>query len=102
MTTTTDGPTPVTRTLRRSPSDRMLTGVAGGLGEYFAVDAVIFRVLFAVLAFFGGIGLLMYLACWLLLPEPGVEVSALDRAIERLRRHRVPPWLVIGGGALVL
>jgi phage shock protein PspC (stress-responsive transcriptional regulator) len=102
MTTTTDGPTPVTRTLRRSPSDRMLTGVAGGLGEYFAVDAVIFRVLFAVLAFFGGIGLLMYLACWLLLPEPGVEVSALDRGIERLRRHRVPPWLVIGGGALVL
>ena len=46
----------------------MVTGVAGGLGEYFRVDPVIFRVLFAVLSFFGGVGLLLYLLCWLLIP----------------------------------
>lgn len=90
------------RQLRRSRGDRIVSGVAGGLGEYFAVDAVIFRVLFAVLSFFGGVGLLAYAIGWLLLPEPGDGDSALDRALRQLRARRVPPWLVIAGGALLL
>jgi len=80
----------------------MVSGVAGGLGEYFGVDPVIFRVLFAVLSFFGGVGLLMYGLAWLLVPEPDVNSSALDRAIGQLRVRRVPPWLVLIGGGLVL
>jgi phage shock protein PspC (stress-responsive transcriptional regulator) len=90
------------RWLRRSRTDRMVSGVAGGLGEYFGVDPVIFRVLFAVLSFFGGVGLLMYGLAWLLIPEPDVSTSALDRAIGQLRARRVPPWLVLIGGAIVL
>lgn len=90
------------RWLRRSRADRMVSGVAGGLGEYFGVDPVIFRVLFAVLSFFGGVGLLMYGLAWLLVPEPDVATSALDRAIGQLRVRRVPPWLVLIGGAIVL
>jgi phage shock protein PspC (stress-responsive transcriptional regulator) len=80
----------------------MVTGVAGGLGEYFGVDPVLFRVLFAVLSFFGGVGLLLYLLCWLLIPEPDATSSALDKGIDQLRLRRVPPWLVIVGGALAL
>jgi phage shock protein PspC (stress-responsive transcriptional regulator) len=80
----------------------MVTGVAGGLGEYFGVDPVLFRVLFAVLSFFGGVGLLLYLLCWLLIPEPDATSSALDKGIDQLRLHRVPPWVVIAGGALAL
>ncbi len=90
------------RWLRRSRTDRMVSGVAGGLGEYFDVDPVIFRVLFAVLSFFGGVGLVMYGLAWLLVPEPEVGVSALDKAIITLRARRVPPWLVLIGGAIVL
>jgi len=90
------------RQLRRSRTDRMVTGVAGGLGNYFGVDAVIFRVLFAVLSFFGGVGLLLYLLCWLLIPEPEAQTSALDRAVHQLRVRRIPAWLVIVAGALVL
>jgi phage shock protein PspC (stress-responsive transcriptional regulator) len=90
------------RWLRRSRSDRMISGVAGGLGEYFGVDPVIFRVLFAVLSFFGGVGLVMYGLAWLLVPEPEVGTSALDKAIGQLRVRRVPPWLVLIGGAIVL
>ncbi|MEO9240699.1 MAG: PspC domain-containing protein, partial [Jatrophihabitantaceae bacterium] len=89
------------RALRRSTGDRIISGVAGGLGEYFGVDAVIFRVLFAVLSFFGGVGLLAYGLAWLLIPEPGVGVSALDRAVHQLRLRRVPPWVVIFGGAVL-
>ena len=95
------GPTPQ-RWLRRSRTDRMISGVAGGLGEYFGVDPVIFRVLFAVLSFFGGVGLVMYGLAWLLVPEPEVGTSALDKAIGQLRVRRVPPWLVLIGGAIVL
>jgi phage shock protein PspC (stress-responsive transcriptional regulator) len=80
----------------------MISGVAGGLGEYFGVDPVIFRVLFAVLSFFGGVGLVMYGLAWLLVPEPEVGTSALDKAIGQLRVRRVPPWLVLIGGAIVL
>ncbi len=90
------------RPLRRSQGDRIVSGVAGGLGEYFGVDAVIFRVLFAVLSFFGGVGLLAYAIGWLLLPEPGDGDSLLDRGLQQLRLRRVPPWLVIAGGALLL
>ncbi|MDQ1461292.1 MAG: hypothetical protein QOI08_2776, partial [Actinomycetota bacterium] len=38
------------RLLRRSRTDRVGAGVAGGLGEYFSVDPVLFRVLFATAA----------------------------------------------------
>jgi phage shock protein PspC (stress-responsive transcriptional regulator) len=95
------GPAPQ-RWLRRSRTDRMISGVAGGLGEYFGVDPVIFRVLFAVLSFFGGVGLVMYGVAWLLVPEPEVGTSALDKAITQLRVRRIPPWLVLIGGAIVL
>jgi phage shock protein PspC (stress-responsive transcriptional regulator) len=90
------------RTLRRSNNDRIISGVSGGLGQYFGVDPVIFRVLFAVLAFFGGVGLLAYAVAWLLIPEPDVHTSVLDRSLQQLRIRKVPPWLVVLGGAFLL
>lgn len=90
------------RRLRRSTTDRVISGVSGGLGQYFGVDPVIFRVLFAVLSFFGGVGLLAYGVAWLLVPEPDAETSMLDKALHELRVRRVPPWLVVLGGAVVV
>ena len=49
----------------------MLAGVAGGLGRYFGVDPVIFRIGFAVSVFFGGLGALAYLLLWLFVPTDG-------------------------------
>jgi phage shock protein PspC (stress-responsive transcriptional regulator) len=48
--------------------DRLLAGVASGLGSYFNVDPVVFRVGFVALTLAGGVGLLIYLLCWVLLP----------------------------------
>ncbi len=45
-----------TRRLLRSRRDRMIAGVAGGLGRYFNVDPVIVRIAFAISVFFGGLG----------------------------------------------
>jgi len=55
--------------LTRSETERVIGGVAGGLGEYFKIDPLIFRVLFLVLALQGG-GVLLYLLLWLIIPSP--------------------------------
>jgi phage shock protein PspC (stress-responsive transcriptional regulator) len=57
------------RRLRRSRAERRVAGVCGGLGEFVAIDPVLFRVLFVVLAFMGGIGILLYIAFWLAMPD---------------------------------
>ena len=57
--------------LRRSTHDRKVAGVAGGLARHLDIDPIILRVAFVVLAFFGGAGLILYGACWLLVPEDG-------------------------------
>lgn len=94
-----DGPGPH-RVLRRSREDRIGAGVAGGLGEYFGVDPVLFRVLFATAAFFGGAGVLAYLIAWAAIPEAGTVNAPIDRFVSGLRRRRVPVWLVVGGAGV--
>jgi phage shock protein PspC (stress-responsive transcriptional regulator) len=55
--------------LRRSRVERKIAGVCGGLGEFLEIDPVLFRVLFIVLAFMGGVGILLYIAFWLAMPD---------------------------------
>jgi len=64
--------------LRRSVTDRKIAGVAGGLGRHLNIDPTVLRVLFVVLVFFGGAGLLIYAAAWLLVPEEGTERSVVQ------------------------
>jgi phage shock protein PspC (stress-responsive transcriptional regulator) len=63
------------RTISRPAHDRMLGGVAAGIARYLDVDVTIVRILFAVLALFGGAALPIYLAGWLLIPEDGADQS---------------------------
>lgn len=57
----------------RSRSDSVIAGVSGGLGDYFSIDPVIFRILFAVLTLVNGIGLIIYLLLWIFVSkEPHV------------------------------
>ncbi|MCW3010807.1 MAG: PspC protein, partial [Solirubrobacterales bacterium] len=60
-------PTSPTRFLR-SRDDRVLGGVAAGLGRSFGVDPLIFRIALAALVFAGGVGILAYGAALLLVP----------------------------------
>jgi phage shock protein PspC (stress-responsive transcriptional regulator) len=59
--------------LRRSLKDSVIGGVSGGLGEYFGADPVIFRILFVVLTFTGGGGVLIYLLMWIFIPKAEVD-----------------------------
>lgn len=60
---------PVRRFLR-SRDDRMIAGVCGGAARYFGIDAALLRVILVLAAILGiGTGVLLYLACWLVIPE---------------------------------
>jgi phage shock protein C len=60
--------------LRRSSSDRVLGGVCGGLGEFFGLKPLWFRIVFVILGIPGGLpGLVPYVLLWLIIPEEGAE-----------------------------
>ena len=59
----------MTTVLYRSESDRMLGGVCGGLGNYLGVDTTLVRLFFVILFFGSGIGVLAYLALWIIAPS---------------------------------
>src|SRR5215207_3293445 len=86
---------PRPRRLLRTRSDRVIGGVCGGLGRYFNLDPIIFRIGAVVLAFIGGAGLLAYLAALLLIPSEDSPAAA-DAPPGRNR------WLVIAGVIVLL
>jgi len=55
--------------LHRSKTNKVIAGVAGGLGEYFRIDPTIIRIFFILLFFFSGSGLLIYLVLWVVMPR---------------------------------
>jgi phage shock protein PspC (stress-responsive transcriptional regulator) len=68
--------------LRRPFQDRMLAGVAAGIGRYLGVDPTIIRIAFAVLTVVGGAGIPLYLAGLLLIPDEGSDQSIASSIIE--------------------
>jgi phage shock protein PspC (stress-responsive transcriptional regulator) len=64
------------RRLVRFPDRGPVAGVAEGLGVYFGLDPVIFRIAFVVLLFAGGGGLLLYAVGWIAMPEASDEEVA--------------------------
>jgi phage shock protein C len=58
------------RALRRSRGDRVLAGVCGGLGEFFGISPIWFRLAFLIALIPGGIpGILIYLILWIIIPS---------------------------------
>jgi phage shock protein PspC (stress-responsive transcriptional regulator) len=56
--------------LRRSSDNRILLGICGGLGEFFGINPIWFRIAFLIAAIPGGLpGLLLYLILWLVMPK---------------------------------
>jgi phage shock protein PspC (stress-responsive transcriptional regulator) len=61
-------PTAPPRRLSRSRTDRVLGGVAGGVARHLDVDPIVVRIAFTVLGALYGLGVLVYLVLWLVLP----------------------------------
>ena len=81
------------RRLARAHDGRWLGGVCAGLGRYFDLNPMIYRIGFVALSLAGGTGILLYVAAWLVMPDDGVEDSIAGEAIKN---HRDQPWLLVG------
>ncbi len=57
--------------------DRMIAGVAGGLADYFNTDPTLIRILFVLLTLLGGggLGILIYIVLWIIMPEPAEKLQ---------------------------
>jgi phage shock protein PspC (stress-responsive transcriptional regulator) len=93
-----DQPAP-RRRLRRSASDRVLAGVAGGLGRHLGVDPIIFRIGFVLSLFFGGLGAIAYVLLALFVPTDG-EPDFAQRIGRPLQRAGV--WRAISIAVIVV
>jgi phage shock protein PspC (stress-responsive transcriptional regulator) len=85
--------------LRRSANDRLLAGVAGGLGERLDLDPVVLRLAFVVLTFAGGAGVVLYLGLFLVMGWP-VTARAMVRP-QAGTRQTVAVGLVVLGMLLI-
>jgi phage shock protein C len=101
--------------LMRSESDRMLSGVCGGIATYLGVDSVFVRLAFLLLIFASGIGVILYVALMILMPsEASINRPHSEEAqenigqigddfsagVKRVRRH--PQGPAIAAGILIL
>lgn len=58
------------RKLHRSAGNRMIGGVCGGIAETYNLDPTLVRVIFVALTLLGFSGILLYIICWIVIPDP--------------------------------
>jgi len=66
------------RRFYRDPENSVIGGVCGGLGAYFNLDPVIFRIIFIALFFFGGASILVYVILWIVIPRAETAAQKLE------------------------
>jgi phage shock protein PspC (stress-responsive transcriptional regulator) len=97
-----DGPSFSRENLVRPAQGRYVAGVCVALGRATNTDPVLWRVLLAVLGFFGGVGVLIYLIGWIAIPAEGDTASPIESLLGRGRSGMKPASVVLLGGAAVL
>lgn len=101
--------------LLRSESDRMISGVCGGIAVYLGVDSVFVRLAFALLALASGVGVILYLVLMFIMPsEANIDqtsekifqdnldqyASGAGSGVKRVRQH--PQGPILAAGLLIL
>jgi phage shock protein C len=94
--------------LYKSRKDRVIAGVCGGVGEYFEIDPVLIRIIWALLAILGGSGIIAYIIGMIIIPERPKEDIPDDFEVEEERKNNRKTsqtvWgiILIGIGLIVL
>ena len=81
-TSTHDRPAPH---LARPVEGRLLGGVAAGIAQHLDLDVTVVRIALIILGLFGGMGIPLYAAAWLLIPDEDTGVALADDL--RYRTH---------------
>ncbi len=64
--------------LVRIKEGRWLAGVCGGIAKYFDIDPIIIRLLWIAFTLAFGVGLIVYIVAWILIPEEEEENVEVD------------------------
>jgi len=73
-----------TKRLVRARKGRLLAGVCSGIAEYVGIDVTVIRLIFvAVGVVTFGVGVLIYLADWIVIPEEGEDQSLAEGLIKK-------------------
>lgn len=68
----------MTKKLKKSGKNKILTGVCGGVAEYFNLDPTIVRLIFAVVGLLKGFGLILYVIAALVMPASEEDYDDVD------------------------
>ncbi len=74
-----------TKRLYRLKDGRLVAGVCAGLAAYFGVDPTLVRFAFTLLTVFGGLGVLLYLFGWIVIPDETDGTSIAESFIGKRR-----------------
>jgi len=74
-----------TKRLYRIRDGRVVAGVCTGLAAYFEVDPTLVRLAFALLTVFGGVGVLLYLGAWVVIPDEADGISIAESMVNKRR-----------------
>jgi len=81
--------TPGYHRMYRDPDHRILGGICAGMGAYWNIDPLIIRVIFAALILAGGIGVLIYLILWIVLPEAKTTAQKIEMKGNPVNIHNI-------------
>ena len=75
--------------LYRPTKNRVLFGVCQGIGQYFNIDPVVVRVIFVILALWGGSGVFLYLIALFLMPDEKTLQTENEKNKAKAAQDRV-------------
>ena len=80
-----NGPSSGTKRLYRLTDGRLVAGVCTGLAAYAGVDATMVRLVFALFTAFGGLGVVLYLCAWIVIPDETDGASIVETFVGKWR-----------------
>jgi phage shock protein PspC (stress-responsive transcriptional regulator) len=81
--------TPGYHRMYRDPDHRIIGGVCAGMGAYWDMEPWIIRVIFIVLAMMGGLGILVYLILYIVLPEAKTTTQKIEMKGAPVNIHNI-------------
>jgi phage shock protein C len=76
-----------TKRLYRTREGRVVASVCAGLAAYFGIDPTLVRLAFALVTVFGGLGVLLYLCAWVVIPEEGGDGASIAESFVNKQRR---------------
>ncbi len=73
----------------RDPDHRIIGGVCSGMGAYWRIDPLVLRIIFVILAFTGGLGILVYLILYVVLPEAKTTAQKIEMKGNPVNIHNI-------------